>query len=180
MNLIETEDGVLLREYRSGSAAAFEHLHSRYRNTLYLHARSIARDDAIAEELVNETFLRLAQKGEAERLEAGSLGPFLHTILGRLAIDHLRSEKSRRRREAKASTPWLRAASPSQDQERVTEINRAMASLPPEQAEVVVLHIYSEMSFREIGDAVGIPPDTAASRYRYALKKLSELLGGPK
>ena len=55
-------------------------------------------------------------------------------------------------------------------------VQEALLALPSEQREVVVLHLWSEMTFCEIAALIRIPSDTAASRYRYALSKLRELL----
>jgi RNA polymerase sigma-70 factor (ECF subfamily) len=55
-------------------------------------------------------------------------------------------------------------------------VRRALTKLPPTQAEVVVLKIWEGMTFAEIGEVLGQSPNTAASRYRYALQKLSQLL----
>ena len=55
-------------------------------------------------------------------------------------------------------------------------VRRALGKLPPPQAEVVVLKIWEEMTFAEIGEVLGQSPNTAASRYRYALQKLSQHL----
>ncbi len=52
----------------------------------------------------------------------------------------------------------------------------AVSQLPPEQAEVVVLKIWEGFTFAEIADLIGESPNTAASRYRYALEKLSRSL----
>ena len=55
-------------------------------------------------------------------------------------------------------------------------IHAALARLPVEQREVVVLHVWHEMSFRQIGAVLEISPDTAASRWRYGIDKLKGLL----
>lgn len=55
---------------------------------------------------------------------------------------------------------------------------RALRSLPPEQVEVVVLKIWEEMTFAQIGEVLEISPNTAASRYQYAVSKLSQRLLG--
>jgi len=52
-----------------------------------------------------------------------------------------------------------------------------LRQLPTEQAEVVVLKIWEELTFQEIAWTLGIPAPTAASRYRYGISKLSEILG---
>jgi RNA polymerase sigma-70 factor (ECF subfamily) len=55
----------------------------------------------------------------------------------------------------------------------------ALRALPPEQAEVVVLKIWEELTFAQIGDVLQISPNTAASRYQYAMVKLTSRLGKP-
>ena len=61
-------------------------------------------------------------------------------------------------------------------QERKEAIERSLQQLPEDQREVLKLRVWGELGFREIGEALGISINTAASRYRYALKKLGELL----
>lgn len=63
-------------------------------------------------------------------------------------------------------------------EESYREIWRAMRSLPTQQSEVVVLKIWEEMTFAEIANVLEITPSTAASRYRYAVAKLSDRLSG--
>jgi len=60
--------------------------------------------------------------------------------------------------------------------EMALAVQGALLVLPSEQREVVVLHIWGGWSFGEIAALIQVPPDTAASRYRYALSKLRELL----
>jgi RNA polymerase sigma-70 factor (ECF subfamily) len=58
-------------------------------------------------------------------------------------------------------------------------IERALAALPLEQREVIALKVDAGLTFAEIAEVTGVSPNTAASRYRYALEKLREHLGGP-
>jgi RNA polymerase sigma-70 factor, ECF subfamily len=59
-------------------------------------------------------------------------------------------------------------------------LQKALGDLPEEQREVVMMRIWSGMTLEEIGTATGVTPNTAASRYRYALDKLRERLGKKK
>lgn len=61
-------------------------------------------------------------------------------------------------------------------QEEAARVNAALLALPVEQREVVVLKLYQDKTFREIARLAGISQNTAASRYRYALAKLKEIL----
>ena len=55
-------------------------------------------------------------------------------------------------------------------------MREALGELPEGQREVVVLHVYEQLSYAEVGQALGIPEATARSRMRYALLKLGDLL----
>ncbi len=57
-------------------------------------------------------------------------------------------------------------------------LERAMGALPEEQREAVFLKIWEEMTFTQMGDLLGIPLDTAASRYRYGIAKLKKIVMG--
>jgi len=61
---------------------------------------------------------------------------------------------------------------PDRDYAAEQNLRRALADLPDDQREVIVLHIWGELTFSEIGDLLSVSSNTAASRYRYALAKL--------
>lgn len=60
------------------------------------------------------------------------------------------------------------------NREAALALQKALASLPEEQREVVVMRIWGGLTFEEAATATGVPPNTVASRYRYALEKLRE------
>jgi len=165
----------LLKAYRAGSAPAFEALYLRKRGPLYLYARALVRDDGAAEDLVHETFLRLVR---TESLPAtADLTSFLSTILRRLVLDRARSEGASRRREREVRERWVRAVDPAVDPALLGALNAALPLLPPEQLEVILLHVYSGLTFQSVADVVGAPLKTVISRYGYARRKLAEMLG---
>jgi RNA polymerase sigma factor (sigma-70 family) len=170
----EATDLDLVKAHRAGDAAAFEALYRRYRDRLFLYARSRTRDDGAAEDLVNETFLRAVRGASG----SGSLASFLFTVLRRLTIDRARSEEAQRRRERSVRLRWVEASAPEVDPAAVEELNQALRTLPPDQLEAVVLHIYGDLSFGEAAEVVGVPAKTMMSRYAYALDKLSAILKG--
>ena len=65
---------------------------------------------------------------------------------------------------------------PDADSEGLTALRAAIAQLSPERYEVVSLKLYQELTFAEIGEVLGVSPNTAASRYRYALADLRKML----
>ena len=75
-----------------------------------------------------------------------------------------------------ASTEGAFEPQPGEDADRRQEIESALQRLPASQREVLVLKIWNELTFEQIGATLEIPPNTAASRYRYALAALSKEL----
>jgi RNA polymerase sigma factor (sigma-70 family) len=93
------------------------------------------------------------------------------------AIDFARREDRRANREQVValdeSQLWFDVDVENRELSRV--IQNALAELPVEQREVITLKVWGEMTFAEIADALGIPANTAASRYRYGLSELRRL-----
>ena len=83
----------------------------------------------------------------------------------------------RRRKRIADDESIVEAAAPGSSEEERLLVNRALVSLPAEQREVVHLRVFEGMTFQEIADHVGLNPNTAASRYRYALTALRKALG---
>lgn len=138
---------------------------------LLLFARQQSRSEADAQDLVQEAVVECWQR------QADGTPPPLPRVFAtirRRAIDLARREDRRTNRElAAAERPtecWFETA--IEDCERVQMIQAAMSRLPEIYREVITLKVWGELTFAEIGDALGVPPNTAASRYRYGLAEL--------
>jgi len=174
-----TQDGALWERYRDGNAAAFTTLYLRYVGLLQFFLQSLTRDPARAEDLTHETFLRLL--GSDRDLPGPTLRPFLFTIARNLALDGMRRdsvhEKLRPRlvpvRDEDGPDASARQA------ESARAISDALDRLPPEQREAVILRVYGDFAWSEIAEIVGASMATVASRYRYAVQKLAELIPDP-
>lgn len=90
----------------------------------------------------------------------------------RRAIDLARRTDRRERREHEAG--WFDAG--SADPPLDAELEQAVKALPPIYREVVVLKVWSGLTFQQVADTLGVPLNTAASRYRYALDHLRAAL----
>jgi RNA polymerase sigma-70 factor, ECF subfamily len=156
---------------RGGNAALGE-LFDLTAARLLRYAQLMTRNSHDAEDVVQSAFVRAV-------LHADQLAAALHPWA--YLIRMVRNEGLRflKRRSVETLPPaefsvededWLLAAEAS------AEIRAALGELVPEQAEVVVLKLWEEMTFAEIADITGESPNTAASRYRYAIQKLRQRL----
>jgi len=156
---------------------------------LLLFARQQTRTHEDAEDILQEALLKLVDKLRAGEFVGGreSWLPYLYTSLRRLAIDLSRRDDRRKRREDTSSAdeevgregafhPWFEGEA-SEDETR-DQLERALKEIPEKFAEVIVMKIWGERTFAEIGESLGISQNTAASRYRYGLEALKRQLGG--
>ena len=145
---------------------------------LLLCARQWTRSLADAEDVVQEAFVRYWRH---QRHLPGEPQALLITSIRRAALDHARRHARRTLREEKADgglgeREYTFEPLPGEDADRHREIEVALQRLPTVQREVLVLKIWNELTFEQIGATLEIPPNTAASRYRYALAALRKEL----
>lgn len=142
---------------------------------LLLCARQWTRSLADAEDVVQEAFVRFWRH---QRHLPGDPQALIVTSIRRAAVDLARRDDRRTAREASAEPldgPIFMAL-PGEGDERREEIESALRRLPEEQREVLALKIWQELTFEQIGELLSISPNTAASRYRYALNALRKQL----
>ena len=140
-------------------------LYERHSRGLFAYACSFVSSFASAEDALLQVFERLL-RGDLE-IE-GEPAPYLYRAVRNVALNHIRN----RSREVNLEDTWL--DSPSGMEQTGFELQSSLQDLPEEQREVILLHVWGEMSFEEVADALEIPANTAASRYRYGLSKLRE------
>jgi RNA polymerase sigma-70 factor, ECF subfamily len=139
-----------------------------------LFARQQARSDADAQDLVQEALVEAMQR---QHDGAPPPSPLVFATIRRRAIDLARSEDRRAQREqtAYAATPEWWFDTSVEDRELGQLMQNAMSRLPDMYREVISLKVWGELTFAEIAEALDIPPNTAASRYRYGLTELRRL-----
>ena len=141
---------------------------------LVLFARQWVQDMADAEDVVQEAFVSFwPRKGRAHQPIA-----YLYQCVRNSAQNWARSRQRRRKHEAQANrTPWFESnVSQLEIRETGELIEAVLETLPIEQREVVVMHIWGNLTFREIAAALETPLPTAQSRYRYAMRRLRSQL----
>jgi len=138
---------------------------------LVLFARQFVRTSADAEDIVQDAFVRFWRKEHSIQNRG-----LLYATVRSVALDLLRRDARRARREATASLDMEHTTLPQFDFDDGSqrELAAAVDRLPAEQREVLVMKIWNELTFAEIGSVLAISQNTAASRYRYALAALKK------
>ena len=140
---------------------------------LLLFARRWTNCRADAEDIVQEAFVRFWRRQHSIENRA-----LLYATVRSTALDRLRSDQRRARREAVAAHDSAETFEPpffAMDEGQQL-LAAAVERLPNEQREVLVLKIWNDLTFAEIGNVLEISQNTAASRYRYALGALRKTL----
>lgn len=182
--LKKLSDEELFRESWEGDTAAFDHLVERYKIKLYSFICRMIGDPDQAEDLLQETFIRVYRKRqEHERIKKFST--WTYTIAANLARDELRRRKRwsfvplEESVKQKTVTPLKTARDPEDDLTR-TEIRRhiliAMESLNAKYRMAFVLRDIEGLSYEEIGEVLSIPLGTAKSRVNRARTELQKRL----
>src|SRR5215467_1515162 len=140
---------------------------------LLLFARQWVRSAADAEDIVQEAFVKFWRRNHNIHNRA-----LLYSAVRSIALDFIRRDKRRARREATVFAGAEPSIEPQFELEDDTQsaLAAAMDSLPHDQREVLVLKIWNDLTFSEIAGALRISQNTAASRYRYALSNLKKSL----
>ena len=138
--------------------------------SLLLFARTKTRREIDAEDLVQEAIVEAAKRNDGNIPDL----PLVYATIRRRAIDLARSMDRRSAREkdvwAEEDPCWF--DNTIEQKESALLVDQAMKKMPEKYREVVVLKIWSELTFAQIADTLGIPLNTAASRYRYGLEIL--------
>jgi len=149
-----------------------EGLYRAKASELMLYGRALGLSHGEAEDVLQETFVALMRRPQPPELpEHYCLRSFRNR-----ALNYRRSLWRRLTRELESARWFDRAPSESPNERAAM---RGLAALPQDQREVIVLKLWHDHTFEEIGALLEISPNTAAGRYRYGLQKLRMLLKGP-
>jgi RNA polymerase sigma-70 factor (ECF subfamily) len=152
--------------------AAERHLDDVYRYVLYL-----TRDPQSAEDLTAETFERAVRLWHRFDPARGSERTWLCQIARTAALDHLRAEQRRRRREERYASVADRATE-LESQTLSPWLRQALASLSAADREVIALRVILDLDPREAGRVLGISPSACTTRLSRALERLEQKVGG--
>ena len=181
-------DSQLVSRYKNGSEEAFTELVNRHKNKVYTTIYLIVKDQYLAEDLLQETYVKVVNKIKSGSYhEEGKFLPWVTRIAHNLAIDHFRKAKRYPMivmEDGNNVFNTLEFSEDSIESKKIQEdthalLKKLIEELPDSQREVLMMRHYMEMSFREIAEATSVSINTALGRMRYALinlrKKMNEL-----
>jgi RNA polymerase sigma-70 factor (ECF subfamily) len=155
-----------------------ERIYDEHARPLFLFLLNLTRSEADTRDVLQEVFGKIAARPgmlNGVRDERG----FLLRLAHNAAIDLMRRRTTREKNHAEFSTVAARlfAETANPDEACFREaLAAALGELPPEQRAVAHLKLWEGATFEQIAQALGIPANTAASRYRYAIDKLRDRL----
>lgn len=176
MNHAEGEE--VRRLLRADDPQALARLYDHLAAPLFAYLHTLLRQRQDAEEVLHDTFVAIARERQ-QVLRAENLSAYVYAMARNRAYS---LGRTRQRQDVVSAgddallTVPAASSAPLGDAELRNTVNTALAALPPEQQAVVVLKIYQQHSFAEIGALLGLSLNTVASRYRYALAKLRHTL----
>ena len=172
------EDRFLVFRSQQGCKDSFHRIYEKYRDDLLILAVALLNDTALGEDVVHDVFLAFAQSLSSFKL-TGSLKSYLMTCAANSARNKLKAKYRSDvdlEHAAEIATTDDQPAARVVINEELTRLSRALAKLPAEQREVIVLNTHGGLSLRSIAKQQGQKVNTVKSRYRYGIVKLRSLL----
>jgi len=176
------DERALIGRLQRRDPQALTELYDRYGRMAYSLVLRVVRDKTIAEDLVQETFLRVWNRVHSMDPEKGNIGPWLLAIARNRAIDYLRSSAGRERNAVELDEIYHSSLYREMEAEilfsdRARRVKAAMAKLAPNYRTVMELAYFEGLSQSEMSARMGQPLGTIKTWVRTALQSLREELG---
>jgi RNA polymerase sigma-70 factor, ECF subfamily len=181
--LSSDQDRALVKRLQQRDQKAMAELYDRFGRLAYTVIHRVVRNTAVAEDLCQETFLRIWNRVHGFDAEKGALGPWILTVARNRAIDYLRSVDGRFEKNAYELTGTEHASlfanleSEVMNLDRARQLQAAFEKLSPNQKLVLELAYYEGLSQSEMAEKLNQPLGTVKTWTRSALRTLRETLG---
>lgn len=179
-------DNELVVKFVNGDAQAIETLIHRYKTKVYTYIYLTVRDQQLAEDIFQDTFLKVIKSlTEGRYQENGRFLQWVMRIAHNLVIDYYRHEKQMNTVSSEKYEFDLFNSQKFSDQtiedeiidyQITKDIRRLIDELPADQKEIILLRHYGGLSFKEIADQTNVSINTALGRMRYALINLRKII----
>lgn len=171
----------MIAQVAQGSESALEALYEATSPWIYGLALRILRDEGTAQEVTLDTYVHAWRRATEYSEARGRPSTWLLTIARSRAIDRLRSQNSRIRREEQASFESVESSTQPPEPSRVDQeaVRAAVAQLPPGQKRAIEMAFFSGLSHSEIARELGAPLGTVKSQVRLGMLKLRSVLEPP-
>lgn len=178
-------DEELVALYATGTDEAFDVLLERYKDRLFSYILYHVRNADVAEDIFQETFVKVVVTiRDGRYTESGKFYSWVTRIAHNLIIDFFRREKGENTistdetevdilNNAKLSDRCAQSAIDSE--QTLVDLHLLINKLPQEQREVVQMHYFQEMTFKEIAEEKGISINTALGRMRYGIMNMRKM-----
>jgi RNA polymerase sigma-70 factor (ECF subfamily) len=177
-SLTDASDGALVVAIGRWREEALAEAYRRHAGAVFGLARRVVNDTALAEEVVQEVFLRLWNTPERFDPDRGSLRSFLLAQTHGRAVDLLRADSSRRRREEREARETAEAGYDIEHQvwdlAIAEHVKAAMAVLSDDERRAIELAYFGGHTYREVATVLGTPEGTVKSRIRTGLRRMRE------
>ena len=184
-NLQQMTDDALVALYSKGNNQAFDVLLERYKDKVYSYIYFSVRNDELAEDLFQETFVKaIVTIQQGRYTENGKFISWITRIAHNLVIDFFRQERNENVvSNDETEVDLFNNIKLSDDNietqlvnnQVLSDVRRLVDFLPDNQREVVYMRFYQDLSFKEISEITGVSINTALGRMRYALLNLRRM-----
>ncbi len=175
------KDKVLIWQFNHGRGEVLHDIYDRYKSDLLTLATALLSDLTAAEDVVHDVFISLLKSSGRFRL-TGNLKGYLTTCVVNAVRNIKRAQRRHRCVGLDQVDPTATEDNKPEDaailEEQRHHLNQALAQLPYQQREALVLRVYGQMRFREIAKQQGVSTNAALYRYRNALDSLRSMLDG--
>ena len=181
----EFTDTELVLSFQDGNSYALEALINRYKDKLFSSIQFIVKDKFLAEDLFQETFLRIIDTLRSKRYnEEGKFLPWAMRIAHNLCVDYFRKVKRTPTivtGDNKDVFDVIVVVNENAEQKIIKKqgydrMHQMLSALPEEQREVIVLRHFGDMSFKDIASVTNCSINTALGRMRYGLINLRKMM----
>jgi RNA polymerase sigma factor (sigma-70 family) len=173
-------DKMLVWKIKHGCKDSMRRIYQTHKDDLLTLANALLNDKNAAEDIVHDVFVSFAAAAQNLQLR-NNIKSYLTSSLRNIARDRFRSQKIRRDKLARMKALHQHEDTPEAiagKHETELLLRNAVAQLPFEQREVVVLHLRGGLTFRQIAKMQNVSTNTAQGRYRYGIDKLRSILNG--